>query len=42
VQSGETLWRIAANYNVDWYELMRVNGLNENSVLSIGQEIRLP
>jgi uncharacterized protein YkwD/LysM repeat protein len=42
VQAGETLWRIAAAYNVDWYELMRVNGLGENSVLSIGQEIRLP
>lgn len=42
VQSGETLWSIAAAYDVDWYELMRVNGLSEHSMLSIGQEIRLP
>ncbi|MEZ4640650.1 MAG: LysM peptidoglycan-binding domain-containing protein [Caldilineaceae bacterium] len=42
VQSGETLWSIAAAYDADWYELMRVNGLGEGSVLSIGQEIELP
>jgi LysM repeat protein/uncharacterized protein YkwD len=42
VQAGETLWSIAATYNVDWYKLMAVNGLKENSLIAIGQEIRLP
>jgi LysM repeat protein/uncharacterized protein YkwD len=42
VKAGETLWSIAATYNVDWYKLMAVNGLKENSLIAIGQEIRLP
>jgi LysM repeat protein/uncharacterized protein YkwD len=42
VVAGETLWSIAATYNVDWHALMAVNNLKENSIISIGQEIRLP
>lgn len=42
VQTGDTLWSIAAKYSVDWYALMRVNNMGENSILTIGQEIRLP
>lgn len=42
VQPGETLWQIASVYGVNWYELMRVNGMAEDTVLSIGQKILLP
>lgn len=42
VQSGETLWSIAAKYSVDWRELMKANNMGEASLLAIGQEIRLP
>ncbi|MBX2999825.1 MAG: LysM peptidoglycan-binding domain-containing protein [Caldilineaceae bacterium] len=42
VQTGDTLWSIAARYSVDWHTLMRVNNMGENSLLAIGQEIRLP
>ena len=42
VQPGETLWSIADAYDVSWFALMEANHLDENSVLSIGQEIRLP
>jgi LysM repeat protein/uncharacterized protein YkwD len=42
VQSGDTLWSIAAKYSVDWRELMRVNNMGENSLLAIGQEVQLP
>jgi LysM repeat protein/uncharacterized protein YkwD len=42
VQTGDTLWSIAAKYSVDWHTLMRVNNMGENSLLAIGQEVRLP
>ncbi len=42
VAEGETLWSIAAKYSVDWYDLVDVNHFNDDSVLSIGQSIRLP
>lgn len=42
VVAGDTLWRIAAFHSVDWYELMAVNGFGENTILSIGQVVRIP
>jgi LysM repeat protein len=42
VQTGDTLWSIAAKYSVDWHALMSVNNMSENSLLAIGQEVRLP
>jgi LysM repeat protein len=42
VKAGETLWSIAATHNLDWRRLMAVNGMGENTILSIGQEITLP
>ena len=41
VQAGETIITVALQYNLNWQELLRINGLGENSMLSIGQEIRL-
>ena len=44
VQSGDTLFGIALQYNVDVDELRRLNAgtLGENDMLSIGQEIFIP
>ncbi len=42
VKKGDNLWSIAKRYNVSLNELYAANGLNKNSVLSIGQEIQIP
>lgn len=42
VQEGETISSIAIQHGVDWQTLLSVNGLNEQSILQPGQEIRLP
>ncbi len=42
VQSGETIWVIAARRGVDWRALLRVNGMSEQSYLQIGQVLTLP
>lgn len=42
VQAGETIWVIAARYGVDWQLLLQQNGLNERSLIQIGQVLRLP
>lgn len=42
VQAGETLWSIAATNGVDWHELMAINNMGEDTVLAIGQQIKLP
>jgi LysM repeat protein len=33
---------IALRHDVDWQELLRVNGLNEASILQPGQILQLP
>lgn len=42
VQPGETIISIAVRHGVDWQQLLSINGLNEQSLLQLGQEIRLP
>jgi len=42
VQPGNTLVDIAQIYNITWQELADANGLGEDSVLEIGQELRVP
>lgn len=42
VQAGDTLAGIATIYELSWQELARENGLGENSVLSVGKELRIP
>lgn len=42
VQSGDSLWSIARRYRVSLDLLMNVNGLNQQSRLRIGQQIRIP
>jgi membrane-bound lytic murein transglycosylase D len=41
VANGDTLISIANTYGLDWRQLLQMNGLNENSILQIGQQIRL-
>ncbi len=42
VQPGDTLWGIAVRFNIPLSELMRANGLTENSALFPGQQLILP
>lgn len=42
VQKGDSLWAISRRYNVSVNDLFAANGLNKNSVLKIGQQIKIP
>jgi LysM repeat protein len=42
VTAGETVISVADRYGIAWGELLRINGLSEDSVIQIGQELRLP
>ncbi|MCC5944004.1 MAG: LysM peptidoglycan-binding domain-containing protein [Bernardetiaceae bacterium] len=41
IQSGDTLWGIARQYNISVARLKELNGLTASSVLSIGQQLRI-
>lgn len=42
VAKGETLWSIAQKYDdVNFYELMKINNLNEKAKLKVGQKIKI-
>ncbi|HEU0283150.1 MAG TPA: peptidoglycan DD-metalloendopeptidase family protein [Gallionella sp.] len=41
VQKGDTLYSIAFNYGFDYRELAELNGIQDPSVIQIGQHIRL-
>lgn len=41
IKSGESLYMVSKKYGVSVDQLMKLNGLNKNSKLSIGQKIRL-
>jgi len=42
VRSGDTLVTIAARHQTDWQTLAAINGLSEQSVLQIGQLLKVP
>jgi LysM repeat protein/uncharacterized protein YkwD len=42
IRPGETLWTIAARYEITWQEVAAVNGLGEYDLLQIGDELKLP
>jgi LysM repeat protein len=42
VRTGETLWTIAARYQIAWEDVAVVNELGEYDLLQIGQELKLP
>ncbi len=41
VAEGDTIISIAVQYDLDWQELLRINGLAPDSLIQIGQVIRL-
>ncbi|MBK8046353.1 MAG: LysM peptidoglycan-binding domain-containing protein [Anaerolineales bacterium] len=41
VQEGDTIITIALDNNLDWQELLELNGLQPDSLLQIGQQIKL-
>ena len=42
VQTGDTVFAIALRHGVDWQEMLRVNGLDEQSLLQPGQSLTIP
>jgi LysM repeat protein len=42
VASGDTIFGIALANGVDWQELLKLNGLEEDSLIQIGQRLQLP
>ncbi len=42
VQPGDTLAGVASIYQLSWQEIARENSLGEFSVISVGQELRIP
>lgn len=42
IKKGDTIWDIAADYNVSVDSILQYNNLNEKSILNIGDEIIIP
>ncbi|NLD47680.1 MAG: LysM peptidoglycan-binding domain-containing protein, partial [Clostridiaceae bacterium] len=42
VQKGDTYWTVSQKYNVNFSELLKLNGANDKSYLDIGQVIKIP
>ena len=42
VERGQTLYRIAKNYDLDWHVLMSVNHISDPSQLEVGQKVFIP
>jgi LysM repeat protein len=42
VVAGDTIFAIALANGVDWQTLLRLNGLEEDAILQIGQRVQLP
>lgn len=42
IKKGDTLWSISRSYDVDLPTVMSINNLNPDSILAIGQTIKLP
>ncbi|SHK43563.1 LysM peptidoglycan-binding domain-containing protein [Tepidibacter formicigenes] len=42
VKSGDTAWIISQKFNVSLSELLKINNMDESSVLYIGQKLKIP
>lgn len=42
VQAGDSIWSLSIKYGIPQAELLQANGLTSTSMLSIGQELRIP
>jgi len=41
VSEGDTLWSISNKYNIDIKDITRMNSLNQNSILRLGQQLTI-
>jgi membrane-bound lytic murein transglycosylase D len=41
VSEGDTLWSIAKEYNIEIRDLSRMNSINEDSYLQLGQQLSI-
>ena len=41
VSEGDTLWSISNKYNIDIQDITRMNSLNKNSILKLGQQLTI-
>jgi membrane-bound lytic murein transglycosylase D len=41
VSEGDTLWDISKKYNIEISDLVRLNSLNKNSYLKLGQQLTI-
>ena len=41
VSEGDTLWDISKKYNIEISDLIRMNSLNKNSYLQLGQQLTI-
>ena len=42
VERGQTIYRIAKSYSMDWHELMKANHISNPSQLEVGQKLFIP
>ncbi len=42
VRAGDSLYSVAVRYKIDWQDLAKANGLTGQSILQVGQVLRLP
>ena len=42
VQKGESIWNISQKYQISKNDLLSINNINENDIISIGQIIKIP
>ncbi|MFT9497291.1 LysM peptidoglycan-binding domain-containing protein [Anaerosolibacter sp.] len=42
VQKGDDFWKISIKFGIPMYELMKVNNMSENTVLNIGDQLKVP
>lgn len=42
IQAGDSIWSLSIKYGIPQAELLQANGLTTSSMLSIGQELRIP
>ena len=41
VSEGDTLWSISNKYNIDIKDITRMNSLNQDSLLQLGQQLTI-
>ncbi|WZL72163.1 LysM peptidoglycan-binding domain-containing protein [Clostridiaceae bacterium 35-E11] len=42
VQQGDDFWKLSLRYGIPMYELIKANGMNEQTMLNIGDTLKIP